>query len=228
MKPNTECANCGKPIYRIPSKIEKQKNNYCGRSCQTGEHSPKWKGGRKKKEFTCINCGEIFFRAVYKERIRRVKFCSRKCRSGEFSSMWKGGRCKTPGGYMTILAPGHPHANNSGHVYEHIIIAERAYGGPLPKGACVHHLDGDKTNNSNKNLIVCDYAYHNLLHQRMRAKDECGDPNALRCGYCGKHDYPINLYLRKKPSNGQYHRRCKNEYDAKWREKNGLRDSQRT
>lgn len=56
---------------------------------------------------------------------------------------------------------------------EHIVIAERALGKPLPEGAVVHHVDRDGTNNNTKslwNLIVCpDQGYHLLLHARARA-----------------------------------------------------------
>jgi len=48
-------------------------------------------------------------------------------------------------------------------------IAEQALGKPLPKGALVHHADGNALNNDPENLVICpDNAYHNLLHKRLR------------------------------------------------------------
>ena len=69
--------------------------------------------------------------------------------------------------------------------YEHVRIAENALGKKLPKGAHVHHVDGDETNNAPSNLVVCqDARYHNLLHYRQRAIDATGDANAVYCRYC--------------------------------------------
>lgn len=53
---------------------------------------------------------------------------------------------------------------------EHVLVAERALGGPLPPGAVVHHMNEDKLDNFTPfNLILCpDQAYHMLLHKRMR------------------------------------------------------------
>ena len=51
----------------------------------------------------------------------------------------------------------------------HREIAERVLGKPLPKGVEVHHVDEDKSNDSNDNLVICqDRAYHRLLHKRRR------------------------------------------------------------
>jgi len=58
---------------------------------------------------------------------------------------------------------------------KHVLVAEKALGKSLPKGAVVHHVDLDKKNNKPSNLVICpDQAYHLLLHKRMRDRDnEC-------------------------------------------------------
>jgi hypothetical protein len=62
---------------------------------------------------------------------------------------------------------------------EHVHIAERALGKELPKGAEVHHVDGNGRNNANRNLVICqDASYHRLLHRRAKALRELGDANA--------------------------------------------------
>lgn len=102
-------------------------------------------------------------------------------------------------------------------VREHIVIAERALGRPLPPEAVVHHVDEDRANNAPSNLVICpDRAYHNLLHQRMRARDACGNPNWLRCCRCKTYDDPANLSV----SGGRaYHRACNAEHVKKMKEK---------
>lgn len=68
---------------------------------------------------------------------------------------------------------------------EHRIVAEKALGKPLPDGAVVHHIDGDRSNNANTNLVICqDNAYHTILHNRQRAYEATGNANAARCPQC--------------------------------------------
>lgn len=91
-------------------------------------------------------------------------------------------------------------------VYDHIRIAEKAIGKKLPKGAEVHHADGNRLNNKNDNLVICpSKGYHNLLHARIRAAEATGDPNALLCWVCGEHDAPENIFVGV---SRQYHRAC--------------------
>ena len=104
---------------------------------------------------------------------------------GSNSSNWNGGR-QYSRGYLSLLLPGHPRANPRGYVLEHISIAERAIGQPLPSGAVVHHVNEIKDDNRHENLVICESrAYHLLLHQRMRAYHACGDANARKCSFCG-------------------------------------------
>lgn len=82
-----------------------------------------------------------------------------------------------------------------GGVWEHVLIAEAALGKSLPKGAQVHHVDGDKANNSNDNLVICpSQAYHYLLHSRQEALDNCGNPDWRKCSHCGAWDDPSGMY----------------------------------
>ncbi len=78
------------------------------------------------------------------------------------------------------------HAADNGTVYEHVLIVEQALGKPIPKGAQVHHVDGNKANNQRGNLVLCqDIAYHKLLHARMRVRDAGGNPNTQKiCSFC--------------------------------------------
>lgn len=87
----------------------------------------------------------------------------------------------------------------------HVAIAERALGKPLPPGAEVHHVDGDKWNNANKNLVICqDHAYHALLHVRARVLRLGGNPNTQRtCADC-KQMVAIEVF----PRNGNQCRPC--------------------
>lgn len=123
------------------------------------------------------------------------------------------------GGPEALIAPpgaGHTRADGyrakkigSIRKYEHILIAEKALGKSLPKGACVHHVNENRSDNRPENLVICpDAKYHSLLHLRMAAIN-AGYPAFYRkCGICKKYDDPNNMYV--KPSgNHQRHRGCK-------------------
>lgn len=134
------------------------------------------------------------------------------------SNGWKGGRARHAAGYPIVYQPDHPRAGPNGYVLEHILIAECALGRALPLGAEVHHVDGDKTNNGRGNHVLCqNRAYHQLLHKRQRALDACGDPNAVRCGYCSGHDHQDDMYIaiRKGGSRTGYHRECGRAYERR-------------
>ncbi len=88
---------------------------------------------------------------------------------------------------------------------EHIRVAERALGHTLPKGAQVHHVDENRSNNANSNLVICpSQGYHNLLHKRMRALAACGHADWEKCARCKLYDKPTNLRGQVK----RYHAEC--------------------
>ena len=102
----------------------------------------------------------------------------------------------------------------------HVVVAMLAMKKPLPKGAVVHHIDGDKKNNWSCNLVVCqNQAYHKLIHQRTDALNACGNAGWLKCKFCGKYDAPENLRIYKSKTTGRHtesknihHQSCNADY----------------
>ena len=136
---------------------------------------------------------------------------------GHFSKFWK--KEKLPflhsEGYLWIYTPSHPKARN-GYVLEHVLVCERALGKYLPPKAEPHHVDGNRSNNLNLNLVLCqDRAYHMLLEMRTRAYEACGHASWRKCNYCHEYDDPAHLYI----GSNVFHRGCQNEYQKKRRAK---------
>ena len=57
-------------------------------------------------------------------------------------------------GYVRIYMPNHPHANISGMVYEHVLVAEKKLGRYLTAEEVVHHIDHNRSNNNPDNLMI--------------------------------------------------------------------------
>lgn len=88
---------------------------------------------------------------------------------------YKGGHTCLHGGYVWEFAPGHPLQNQWGWVAQHRLVAETMLGRPLRQSKdkhiaeAVHHLDGDRVNNSPRNLQVLTRTEHHRKHARERA-----------------------------------------------------------
>lgn len=92
----------------------------------------------------CADCGrEAAFGST------RCKKCSAK---GKNNGAWKGGKTYHKAGYVMVRVPEHPRAKSGGYVFEHILIMEQMLGRRLLPGETVHHRNGIKDDNREKNL----------------------------------------------------------------------------
>lgn len=85
---NTECAECGKPLYRKPFRLKKSENSYCDRVYASKAQSRHYAKLRRNKPHncTCDECGTTFYRAPSVIAMSKKHFCSEACRK---AGKWK-------------------------------------------------------------------------------------------------------------------------------------------
>lgn len=179
------CLACHKTI-EIP--FNRRAKRFCSRKCA--------KSVTKKPPsliLTCPTCSGLFAVRDWKRKRGQRIYCSQSCaRQPKILSKhprWKGGRCLDTSGYVLVSV------GDGEQIREHILIAEKALGKPLPDGVVVHHHDGDRSNNDPSNLVICENnAYHMLLHKRQRVLDAGGDPNTHKLCWCCKRALPFERF----------------------------------
>jgi len=90
----------------------------------------------------CAKCGAPISANVKRILAKRERIC-RPCRGFPL-----GTKRMSDLGYIQIKTKG-------GWKAEHRLIMGEHFGRPLERHEVVHHIDGDKTNNSIDNLVVC-------------------------------------------------------------------------
>lgn len=134
----------------------------------------------------------------------------RNQRTGSFESSRRdrGTGTITTFGYIAI-------AKNGKKKQEHVLLVESVLGHELPTGTEIHHVDGDRSNNANRNLVVCpSKAYHKMLHTRQDALAACGNAGYRKCPFCKQYSAPESM-THNKSSRYFYHSACKTSYNQK-------------
>lgn len=83
-------------------------------------------------------------------------------RTGEGNPHWHGGRYIDASGYVRVLNPHHKYADNKGYVKEHRAVWFDS-NGDIPNDCCIHHVNGDKTDNRIENLQLLTISEHSSI-----------------------------------------------------------------
>ena len=189
-----QCKICG-ASFKVPQ-CRSKTAEYCGKSCAVIGRAMAM--SLPKVAITCKECGKVFY--DHQCHAHKRVFCSKACMessrthlqdksnrtSGGNNPMWRGGVCKHSDGYIYKRAVDHPFACRS-YVLEHRLVAENNLRSTDPESVflvrlgdrkylrpeiSVHHIDGDKTNNSPDNLLVVTNSEHQKIHAAMRKAEK--------------------------------------------------------
>ena len=188
-----KCTFCNQPFIRKQYHMTKTFRPFCSMKCygfwqrgkSFGEQS---KPVREVRYCSIADCGRIHFgrgyckihygnpnyipkaprqpnhicrhcRKQFHDYRKDAQYCSRKC-----CSVHRGKPYIIKKGYRKVLLPDHPRADSKGYVFEHIIVMGAIIGEPVIKGKVIHHIDGNKQNNSPENLKLHNNHSEHMAH----------------------------------------------------------------
>jgi len=135
-----KCLQCGKEFERYPNA------KYCSDRCRNRAMYLLC-----QEEHTCEICGEKFMTSKYSKSMT----CSWACR-GQKSSNSAKRLPRMSSGYRMLYCPEHLRSRQDnysrGYVFEHILVWTEYHKRQVPEGHVIHHIDGNKLNNSIENL----------------------------------------------------------------------------
>lgn len=185
------CKNCGVEINIYHKKRIEAKNVFCSRKC-CYEYKE-----NENKNCVCPICNKKFHsKKSHIDKCKNV-YCSRECfkiakteymkgkgnhqfgLKGSLNASWKSDKIISTYNYVQIRKMDHPFKDKRGFVFEHRLIAEKylldnnnsiEINGQryLCPDYCVHHIDGNKLNNSVNNLKVMTRKEHTSIHAANR------------------------------------------------------------
>jgi len=103
-------------------------------------------------------------------------------------------------GRFRVYVPNHPRASNEGYVLRSIVAYETYHNVSVPKTMCIHHIDGNRLNDSKENLLMMLFGQHTSFHNEPRKKASL---IPKQCKNCGKI-FNINKWRLKDPHRGQF------------------------
>lgn len=126
--------------------------------------------------------------------------------------LWKNWKTIKKGGYLYAKLPEHPNASINGYVLEHRVVMENKIGRLLKNKEEVHHIDGNRHNNSPENLEIKMNGEHQRFHSTKYPE---GHFIEIICSNCRK-EFKRKYNQRKENKKGQKlefcSRRCNGIY----------------
>lgn len=144
------CIICGK-TFRV-HEYRKESAKYCSSLCYH-------EATIVDKSHVCQNCGTVF---TNKNKDR--KFCTVEC-ACEFKRNKPKNAKLSKDGYKRIWL------TDGSCIKEHVYVMEQHIGRKLEKNECVHHIDGNRSNNDIQNLKLMTISEHSRMHRRKELSE---------------------------------------------------------
>lgn len=171
--PNTKCNTCGKPIRKSPHDFKVSRFHYCSQECYHRGESY-----RVRRIVSILICDQCRKKFENKHHSKTRRFCSRKCfekwysenHRGENSHSWKGGVSPYPAEWNEKLRRKIRHRDGykcqDCGLYLNPQTRDRKY---ERYALDVHHINGDKRNCSDSNLVTLCHSCHLKRHAKTHA-----------------------------------------------------------
>ena len=161
-----KCDCCCKDIELYQYELNTGTKHFCNKDCFHKQQKIDCQA-KKVPNCNCDYCGKAIYMIPVK--LKRIKhhFCNNDCyvkwlpenTKANKNPSWQGGRVKTDEGYIRIYMPEHPNSSKQ-YVLEHRLVMEQKLGRYLTKDELVHHLNGNKSDNHEENLVVTSKIKH--------------------------------------------------------------------
>ena len=161
------CANCSTVVRRFASGVSESGRVFCSHACYSIDKGVRLTG-------LCPHCGITVSRPNSQIGVRRQIFCSHACYSASNLCGFTNHQ-----GYRVITVGGK-------QVREHRHVIEQHIGRKLLRDEDVHHINGDKLDNSITNLEILQHRAHSLEHNPVTWDVESVKAKLLKGASAGK------------------------------------------
>jgi len=143
------CKSCAR-VYQYATKPET--NHFFGLK---GKLNPSWKGGEEVRKRFCIDCNKELNRMAYQEGNKRCKHCARiaQYKNPENHPNWLGGLSRLPYTVEFNASLKESIRDRDGHKCQNCGKTEEQEIKDYNKALAIHHIDYNKENCQNTNLI---------------------------------------------------------------------------
>lgn len=156
--PRVHCRICGDQFYAKPNWLKKGWGQYCSKKCQ-------FEGQKSGKVEVCFICKKKTYRSQADFRKSKSKkfFCGRSCQT-----IWRNS--------IVFIGPNHANWVAGRSAYRNILLRKKITQDCKrckiedSRVLLAHHLDGNRENNTAKNLIWLCHNCHFLVHHYSEEK----------------------------------------------------------